>query len=326
MAPNCRALLRACVVSALLVAPTARSHPGDAGAAPLPTVQQQQCVAAGWQREVVDIGGRPRVVLWKAPEVWTGGAIVVLHGGGGAASNFCAANVALIAPQVRFTRLALARGFAVFLPDSTDRVTDPRGRLCGKVWDDAAAGRDSLDLPFLEHLVSGLIPAQRPAGSRHAVFLTGLSSGGYMSVRAASRLGSRIAGFAPVSSGDPYGWERDCTPLPGDRPNVRGMAFDVDGGQPIGAPGACDDRGDAGERSWDDGSGRPRFRLFHDLDDGIHDASCVARVRRQLLARGYPETPPFTLGTGTARRALAHFWQDAYNQPLLDFFAGLPSP
>ena len=282
-------------------------------------------MAAGWQRSVVDAGGQARVVLWKAPQVWSGGAIIVLHGGGGAASNFCVANVELIAPQVRFTALALARGFAVFVPDSTDRVTDPAGRSCGKVWDDAAQGRESVDLPFIEHLVSGLIPARRPPDGRGEVFVTGLSSGGYMSVRAASRLGGRIAGFAPVSSGDPYGWQRDCAPLPGDRPNVFGYAFDVDSGQPIGTPGACDDRGDVRERAWDDAGTRPRFRLLHDLNDGIHDASCVARVRRQLIAHGYPEAAPFTL-SGPSRSAELHYWQDAYNVPLLDFFASLRSP
>ena len=300
--------------------------PEPSGHGPVPTIQERQCQAAGWQRAVVEVAGRARVVLWKAPAIWSGGAIVVLHGGGGSASNFCVANVALIAPQVRFTSLALARGFAVFVPDSTDQVTDPSGRLCGKVWDDAATGRDSLDLPLIEHLVVDGIPARRPAGGRAEVFVTGLSSGGYMTVRAASHLGRRIAGFAPVSGGDPYGWERDCTPLPGGRANVFGTAFDVDSGQPIFKSGACAYRGDAGERTWDDAAGRPPFRLFHDLGDGIVDASCVDRARRQLLAHGFPEVPAFTLSSGGGRSVGQHFWQDAYNAPLLDFFAGQIRP
>ena len=46
-----------------------------------------------------------------------------MQGGGGQHAIFCVANVALIEPQVRFTAMALERGFAVFLPDSSERVT-----------------------------------------------------------------------------------------------------------------------------------------------------------------------------------------------------------
>ena len=67
-------------------------------------------------------------------------------------------------------------------------------------------------------------------------------------------------------------------------------------------------------------SPKPVFRLFHHLEDGIHDRSCVAKLRHQLLAHGYPESAPFTLSGGT-RSADLHYWQDDYNVPMLDFFA-----
>ncbi len=289
-----------------------------------PTAQELQCQALGWQRGVVTVAGLARLMLWKAPagNAWSRGAMVVMHGGGGTHTNFCIANVALTGPQVRFTDMALVQGFAVFLLDSSDRVTDNAGRLCGKVWDDEPRSRANLDLPFIEQVLRTEIPARRPGGSRSEIFITGHSSGGYMATRAASSLGGLISAFAPVSSGDPYGWHRDCTPLPGDRVNVFGVGLDNDSGQNISVPNACAGN-DAGERSWDVavGSSRPPWRQFHHQHDGINDLSCVQRARRQLLARGFPEQAPFTLTSG-ARSVDVHYWLDDYNQPLLSYFAG----
>lgn len=296
--------------------------PADAGAA-APTVQETQCTAAGWRRELVHAEGLQRLVLWKAPAgAWSRGAIVVLHGGGGTHTNFCVANVAAIVPQVRFTDAALAQGFAVFLLDSSSGVTDGGGRLCGKVWDDEVHTRRNVDLPFIADVLARLVPTLRPPSSRAERFVTGLSSGGFMTVRAATALADHVAAFAPVAGGDPYGWFRDCTPRPGDRVNVFGAGFDSDTGRQITEPDACTAPAHPNEKPWDGTAlaARPPFRVFHHLQDGINDRSCVAKLRRQLTAHGYPETAPFTLDGG-ARSADAHYWQDAYNVPLLAFFA-----
>ncbi len=290
----------------------------------VPTVQEEQCRAAGWQRLVVRAEGRPRLGLWKASATtWPRGAIVVMHGGGGAHTNFCVANVALIAPQVRFTDEALAQGFAVFLLDSSDQVSDDSGRICGKVWDDEVRARPNLDLSFIEHVLAREIPARRPPGSSAAVFLTGLSSGGFMAVRAATRFAPLVTAFAPVASGDPYGWFRDCTRRAGDRASVAGIGLDRETRRQIVEPGACDAPAYPNETSWDgEAMGRkPPFRVFHHAEDGILDRSCVEKQRRQLSARGYPETAPFTLSGGT-RSAEVHYWQEAYNTPLLAWLAG----
>ncbi len=292
-------------------------------AAPLATVQETQCVNLGWQRLVVDAAGAPRVVLWKAPAGgWTRGAIVVLHGGGGQHANFCIANVELTAPQVRFTALALAQGFAVFLPDSSDRVTDNNGRLCGKVWDDEVRARANLDLPFFQSLLATSLPQLRPPGSRSEIFFTGLSSGGYMTVRVSSRFADQVRAFAPISSGDPYGWTRDCTPRAGDRVNVFGVALDNETGRQIHESGACAAPAYPNERTWDGAAlaARPPWKSFHHVEDGIHDLTCVDKLRTQLQARGYPELAPLRLQGGT-RAAQYHYWLDDYNQPLLDFFS-----
>lgn len=295
--------------------------PPDAASAPAPTVQERQCHAAGWTREVRPSSGLQRLVLWKAPPVWTRGAIVVMHGGGGSHTNFCVANVPLIAPQVRFTEMALARGFAVFLLDSSDRVRDREGRPCGKVWDDEVRERANLDLPFVEDVLGRLIPARRPAGSRTEVFLAGHSSGGYMAVRAATRFAGMIDAVAPVASGDPYGWFRDCTPRPGDRVNVFGAAFDNETRRQIVEPGACASASHPNEKPWDGAAtgSTPLFRFFHHLQDGINDRSCVEKARFQLRARGWRESEPFTLD-GPSRSVAAHYWLDDYNEPLLRFF------
>lgn len=301
------------------------STPPPVVTAAAPTLQEQQCQALGWQREVVQSGGLARLVLWKAPAgtSWTRGAMLVLHGGGGTHTNFCVANVALTEPQVRFTTQALAAGYAVFLLDSSDRVNDPQGRLCGKVWDDSVNPRANLDLPFLEIVLQDLIPSKRPAASRNTVVMTGLSSGGFMSLRAATRLGHLLSAVAPVSSGDPYGWARDCTPLAGDRSNVFGYAFDLETRLPISQPAACQSSTYPNEKPWDSspGNSRPPIRQFHHVGDAIHDVSCVEKATIQLTARGYSPAPPFRL-SGPARDVAWHSWLDDYNTPILDYFAG----
>ncbi len=292
-------------------------------AEPVATAQEEQCRAGGWQRIVVQAQGLPRLALWKASAgAWTRGAIVVMHGGGGSHTNFCVANASLIAPQVRFTDQSLASGFAVFLLDSSDQVVDNESRVCGKVWDDEVRGRPNLDLPFIEQVLAQEIAARRPPGSAAAVFLTGLSSGGFMTVRAATRFGPLVTAFAPVAGGDPYGWFRDCTRRAGDRANVAGIGLDLETRQQIVEPGACEAPAYPNEKAWEGASlsPKPPFRLFHHAEDGILDRSCVEKLRRQLTARGYIEAAPFTL-TGGARSVAVHYWQDAYNEPLLAWFA-----
>lgn len=298
---------------------------GDAppGDAPL-TPQESQCQAAGWSIQRLSLPGQTRSLLWKAPAptAWPRGALLVMHGGGGSYTHFCAANAAIIEPQVRFASQAVAAGFAVFLLDSTDRVTDLEGRLCGKAWDDEVRSRPNLDLPYLAEVVSRTVPGLRPAGSPSHIALVGHSSGGFMAVRAATHLGGAIAAFASVAGGDPYGWYRDCTRRPGDRPNVSGAGFDRETRRQIIEPGACQAAAYPNEAPWDEGGPGPRpvFRAFHHAQDGINDRFCVEKLRLQLRAHGYPEDPPFTL-EGGGRSADVHYWLDDYNAPLLGFLA-----
>ncbi|WP_405182823.1 hypothetical protein OG225_18370 [Nocardia sp. NBC_01377] len=314
-------LLSAVAAGSVLVAGVvAQDRGSDQGAT---TSQERRCVDHRWRSVVVDVSSKPREVLWKAPaRSWPKGVIIVMHGGGGEHVQWCGSNFGSAAAQVRFSELAVEEGFAVFLLNSSSEVSDSQGRVCGKVWDDEVRDRPNLDLPFIEQVVQQIIPPLRPAGSEGAIFLTGLSSGGYMTVRAATHFNALVTAFAPVSSGDPYGWHRICEPGLTPRRKVEGAGYDNETGKQITERNSCLSQSYPNETVWDDGQkpSKPTFRLFHHEMDGINDVSCAEKVARQLRAHGYPGEPDFLLRG--ARRSLAnHLWQDEYNRPVLDFFA-----
>ncbi len=281
-------------------------------------------MARNWQRITMQIDGVPRELLWKAPTgSWLKGAILVMHGGSGQHFQWCVANAAVVAPQVGFSELALAEGFAVFLLNSSDQVRDNEGRPCGKVWDDEVRSRPNIDLPLIGTLIRELIPKFRPENSRPEIFLTGLSSGGYMTVRAATHFDNLVTAFAPVSSGDPYGWHRVCEAGTTSRTTVHGAGFDNETGKQITERDACLAEAYPNEQSWDTTvpAFKPRFRIFRHEEDGINDRSCGEKVGKLLRQHGYPGLPDFVLRGG--RRSVAnHLWLDAYSRPILDFFSG----
>lgn len=303
---------------------------GDASnAASYVAPQEKQCIQQGWKRVTLRVAGQERRLLWKGSDgPWSKGVILVMHGGGGHHFHWCVANAPIVAPQVRFAELSVAKGFAVFLLDSTDQVTDTEGRICGKVWDDEVRNRPNLDLPFMGEVIKTVIPRLRPPGSRKEIFMTGLSSGGYMTVRAATHFNYAITAFAPVSSGDPYGWHRVCKPGITRRRTVHGAAYDNETGKQIIEVDSCRSPGYPREKPWDGGRhpAMPIFRIFHHRLDGINDYSCGEKVRKQLREHGYPESPPFVLQGDGQRRLRHHLWQDEYNRPLLEFFASQIKP
>lgn len=291
--------------------------------------QEKQCARRGWQPVTVNVSGLERRILWQAPAgPWTKGAIIILHGGGGHHFQFCVANARIIQPQVQFTELALKDGFAVFLLESSDRVTDNEGRPCGKVWDDEVRNRPNLDLPFIETVIRTVIPGARPAGSRSEIFITGLSSGGYMTVRASTHLANLVTAFAPVSSGDPYGWHRICENGTTARRTVHGAGYDNETGKQIIEADACRSPAYPNEKPWDGRNVaiKPVFRIFHHKYDGINDVSCGEKVAALLRQHGYPALPAFQLANNQTRSLDNHLWLDDYNRPLLDFFANQLHP
>jgi poly(3-hydroxybutyrate) depolymerase len=292
----------------------------DPGTAPL-----ERCLQRGWSRLSIDIDGTARTLLWRGPSgPWARGVILVAHGGGGQAAHWCAGAEWFAGAQIRFADAAVAEGFAVFALESTDRVTDVAGRVCGKVWDDEPRDRPNLDLPYLSAIIDRLVPSLRPPDSARAVFMTGLSSGAFMTVRAATHLGERLAAAAPVSGGDPYGWRRECIAGLTPRRTVNGIGRAIATGRPISEPEACgapDAPAPTSTPRWDEPAGRkPPMRVFLHREDGIHDASCAHALAARLRRQGYPLEADVELVGG--RRSLAsHLWLDAYTPIVLEFFA-----
>lgn len=317
--------MRRRVFSGLAIVASVAVGPAGARSDPPVEPQERQCLRVGWQRVLVPSPTGPRALLWNGPSgAWRHGAILVLHGGGGRHFQFCVANVRILEPQVAFTAEAIARGFAVFLLDSSAAVTDREGRPCGKVWDDEVRARPNLDLPMIGATIDDVVPRLRPPGSAGAVFVTGLSSGAYMTLRAATQFGDRIAGFAPVAGGDPYGWHRQCDPKLARwrRATVHGIGMDNETGRNIAEPNACASPAYPNEKPWD-GIGRrrqPPFLQVQHEDDGVNDISCSNKAAAQLRRMGYPPVSPY-IAKGEGRRNLAnHLWQSAYAVPILDFF------
>lgn len=60
--------------------------------------------------------------------------------------------------------------------------------------------RPNLDLAFVDDVLREVIPRLRPAGSRTEVFLTRLSSGGYMTTRTATHFEGLVAAAALAST------------------------------------------------------------------------------------------------------------------------------
>jgi pimeloyl-ACP methyl ester carboxylesterase len=288
--------------------------------------QEARCLQKGWQRRIVEINGIQRKVFWRGPRhSWTGGAIIALHGGGGAYTNFCG-DLPLCRPMVEFSDFAIMNGFSVFSLDSTDaHVTDKNGRFCGKRWDSMALPvRDNVDLPFIERVIADIIPGLRPRGSVEHIFITGISNGGYMTILAATHFRDRITAFAPVSSGDPYGTYMDMDTHPFmERLHAPGVFRDNDTHRLISEKNASAEGLTALEVKWPQvhkGSRMPWFKQFHHRRDGIVDISCMRRAQRQLNSHGYMDDGPFIIKKGLTRRLMNHFWQRAYNRPLMDFF------
>lgn len=144
-----------------------------------------------------------------------------------------------------------------------------------------------------------------------------------MTVRAATHFDGFVTAFALVSSGDPYGWRRHCIAGTTPRTVVHGVGLDSETGQRIDSPGACESSAYPNEKPWESMHPvrRPAFRAFHHEDDGVNDLSCVEKVISGLRERGYREVPAFRVRGSGRRSVAAHLWLDAYNGPLLEFFA-----
>jgi dienelactone hydrolase len=294
------------------------------------TSKRVWCESLGWTKLVVDtsVGKNTikRKVLHKGPSTPWVGTILVFHGGGGNYTNWCTTN-SKQSPWGGFTETALARGYGVILMDSTDITTDSKSNLCGKIWDDNILNRHNHDLPYIEKAIKEVAPSLRPSGSSNRIYLTGFSSGGFMTTRAATHFNHLVTKFAPAGSASPYGWHRDCSQL-STRPTVAGEGKDNDSNQAITTVGGCGsyvfdiNKDYPGELTWDDGgaSTKPKFLKLEHYYDGINDYSCHNRVLNRLLNNNYVGTQFVMEPAGETRRIKFHDWFPEFTTAILDFF------
>ena len=296
----------------------------SAGARELFAKYEAQALRKGWRRKEIEVDGRERQLMWTGPKGrWARGAIIAMHGGGGTYSNY-ACGVRLGRPMEEFAGLAVKKGFAVISPDSTfNGAADAKGRKCGKRWDcTAVGGRANVDLPFIRKIVEEVIPELRPAGSGRGVFMTGISNGGFMTILAATSMPGRITAFAPVSCGDPYGTHMDMGTHPRlERANAPGVFRDNGTGRTISTLGAAGSGPYRNEKKWPEHKleRMPGFRQFQDRNDGCVDFSLAVKARDMLVRHGYRDAGALFI-RGGRRSVWLHFWQRAYNRPMLAFF------
>jgi hypothetical protein len=299
---------------------------------PIYAEMEQQCLDNGWSKLHLDVDGMDRELLWKAPEKWENGAVIFMHGGGGSDSNICShlpksgmfsilSEIYRGVPLNDFGELAVEEGFAVFSLDSEyNGVTDSNGLSVGKRWDSLEMERENIDLPFLEKLLTETIPGMRPEGSSVSIFVTGISNGGFMTILASTHFSDKVTAFAPVSAGDPYGTYFDMATHPkNERKCSPGVWRDIETGLRLDTEGACESDSYPGELEWPATNEAIPFKQFHGTGDGACDISCMHKVNKMLVEKGYKDEGAFILES-EKRSPENHFWQGQYNQPMLDFF------
>jgi hypothetical protein len=213
----------------------------------------------------------------------------------------------------------------VFLLDSTDDVvTDANGLPCGKRFDATVVEtrQSNVDLPFIERVITDIIPSTRPPGSAPHIFMTGESTGGFMTTRAGTHFDNLVTAFAPVASADPYGTYFDCDPRLSPRTSAKGVGYDRETQQQIIERDACVSTAYPNEQPWETQQPvkKPVFKTFHHADDGVANLSCREKVGKLLAAHGYPDDGPFVIRSRGRRSVMAHLWQSDYNVPLVQFF------
>jgi len=151
----------------------------------------------------IEVGGLKRTYTTYVPGGLAQGAplVVVMHGSGENAARIRAET------GYGFDRLADQHGFAVVYPNAyTFDWND-----CGKVGDFSVNGVNIDDVEFLVALVDKLIT--ETGVDRGRVFATGVSAGGFMSIRLALEAPSRFRAVAAVSANMPTPENSKCKPV-----------------------------------------------------------------------------------------------------------------
>jgi len=154
-------------------------------------------------KDSIEVGGLKRTYMTYVPQGMAKGAplVVVMHGSGENAGQIRAET------GYGFERLAEEHGFAVVYPNAYSFDWDD----CSKVGDFSVNGLDIDDVGFLSVLVDKLIA--EIGVDRDRVFATGVSAGGFMSIRLALEAPSRFRAVAAVSANMPTPENSKCKPV-----------------------------------------------------------------------------------------------------------------
>ncbi|MES2127692.1 MAG: PHB depolymerase family esterase [Pseudomonadota bacterium] len=156
----------------------------------------------------IDVNGLKRSYVTYVPKGLAPGAplVLVMHGSGEDAQQI------RIDTGYGFERLADRHGFAIAYPNSyTFDWND-----CSRVGDFKANGREVDDVGFLTALTDKL--AGEMGSDRARVFATGVSAGGFMSLRLALEAPARFRAVAAVSANVPAPDNFKCQPAGRDIP------------------------------------------------------------------------------------------------------------
>jgi len=302
----------------------ARNCPNDCSDQEVYDYFEGKCIEDGWNKIAVHVNGVERKILWQGPKVWQNGAIITLHGGGGTYANFCSNIPGIGKPMEDFGPLAVAEGFAVFSLDSDLGLrTDKDAPTCGKRFDFSAKNNyENVDLAFVKKVITEIIPQIRPGNSASDIFITGISTGGFMTILAATHFDDLITAFAPVAAGDPYGVYLDCSQNPAKRENTPGTVYDLETHKLIAKAGGCDAENYSNELEWPSTNriAKPPFKQFHHQGDALVDISCQKKIQQQLVDHGYKDDGDFVIKDSVEKKLWKHFWLKRYNRPLLEFF------
>lgn len=150
----------------------------------------------------IEVGGLRRTYRSYVPRALAPGAplVVVMHGSGEDGGQI------RVETGYGFERLADQHGFAVVYPDAYTFDWDD----CSRVGDFSVAGRNVDDVGFVGALVDRLVADL--GVDRNHVFATGVSAGGFMSLRLALEAPTRFRAVAAVAANVPAPENFKCKP------------------------------------------------------------------------------------------------------------------
>lgn len=192
-------VLRFCLVSLIIVVAVVGALLGYFVYSPDPPLPQ---LSGALTKGTMNVGGLPRTYRTYVPQGLAKGAplVVVMHGSGENGAQI------RIGTGYGFERLADERGFVVVYPDAyTFDWND-----CSRVGDFSVNGTLVDDVGFLDALVDRLITDV--GVDRGRVFATGVSAGGFMSMRLALEAPSRFRAVAAVAANLPMPDNFKCKP------------------------------------------------------------------------------------------------------------------